>query len=918
MSISSMGARKYYSIVFKFIIYIIIFFIFLTSFSINCSSEQNQTTTTIPDPGTRQGGFDKTEALEWIEGTLEFTFEDPIRFTIFGTFKIHEIFLPQYAGSGQLTADAIRKQYSLEIENNPLNPPIKLALNQKINELFERILNNSYPGTIYALENPKIDISSLNYPVDANLYDPPVIMTQYCSFLELNEDSYFSQQEQTRYNIRHFEDLIEGTLKMGATVTQNLKLFANAGHINTFIFNVKQFSISHRGGRGGSDSRQGQELEHDQLLIDHPESTVSSPDKSMVSFTLDNSNGLSYVTKSIKGLKLYSKKPNRMIREKVEIEYNFDLRDYDTLIINNSKITINALKLDRLLSDLPSNFSNLAILSADGIRLFFNNGIVNLSRLDAELEMELDRISGEFEQVLNTTTLVDLGIKWDSDSVVNLTPLYYLDDTNKYYRMGSERQVTGYLSSMNTIKLGLVEDASVELVRGLLNAGAKATLDISIKSKYNYKYNLTLPVGANLFGHNPIDLTNEGRYKYLLSPLQLKKIVLESNIAPRYASSKASIEVDIDLHEIEILGFTEYKGHIKVTARGTLNHLLMEPNSRFSRSLPKEMTMDYFNSDALRLIYTEELLNFTEIEDEMYSVLQENITKLLDEDFKMHVDFDSARLKFDGNVDLMNDVEPIYFRIEASGKMRISENRLVKMGGFITKQIQLPTAGVENWNVTYNFILPKYIEIIGNPWVSETNTEYVGPNVDESTDNRYKLSVTIVGDQPAESETADYSEEFELEINIDIDITLWFFLNKIVLPIVLMIILIITIIMISILRRRKKKRLAKLKDELGLTVDDEDLLELNETQTGTDTGIWTPIKRDGFNRRFRNKNISGTKRYATGYRQDEDYSERLRELVPEQEKRQNRPPRSMVGNQTRTQKQKRRANRPSNKSKKKY
>jgi hypothetical protein len=859
---------------------------------LNTSSSQNTTDdiSAPPDNQTRQDENDATEAMEWIETTLEFTFEDPVRLTIQAEFEIHEIFLSEYASQGQMTADGIRKQYSLELPITPVNPPIQLSINQKVNELFVRLLNQSFPNTMYILESPSLDIASLQYPVDSNLYDPPVMVTQFCSYLELTENSYFSSKELAEYNIQSLEDLIEGTLKMGGSVTQDLRMYANAGHKNTYIFKVKELVPPTRA-LGTPHSRQGgPSLAHDQLLIEQANSEVQPESKDKVRFTLDRTSGMTYVTKKIRDIKLRAKEPNTPTEERIDINYNLDMDDFDKIMINDSKVVIRTIRLDHIKATLPSNFSDLELLTADGLRLFYENGIIDLAELEDELDTELNKIENRFDDAFETDIPLELGVTWDFNSVFNITPLYYLDDSGGIKRMSHQRPVNGYIRAAKIMDIEIIKNASTELIKGLLNAGAKADLDLSIKSKYDYKYNLTLPPGFELVGHVPrmVDSTT-GANTYLLSMLQTKDVIIKSQHAPAYTTSKADIDVTIDLHEVEILSFTEYMGHIKIDAAGSMNRLEMEPSSRFARAMPEKMAMKYFNSDSLRLLYTEGLLNLSEIEDETYVAIQENISKLLKEDLQMRVDFGRKRLEFDGDYDIMDDSEPIKFKIAASGKMRVSGDRMVEMGSFITKQIKLPITGVENWNVTYTFILPKYIEVIGTTWVEDTDTDYNGPFVEQTLDDRYQLTITVHGESELVSIGAGDEEEFtdlEVEVNMDIDITLWFFLDKIMVPIVLFIILLVLIITLKLLRRRSTKKLERMKEEMGIEFDDDDVLTYKENYGASRAGSWKARDRGGFRDRFRGLDFgrARSRRYNSGP-MDEDYGKRIRELMPKHTQR---------------------------------
>lgn len=817
-----------------------------------CGPVAGESANNSPTRTTRAGEFDETPAREWLETTLELTFESAIQLTVFAEFKIHEVYLPIYE---QMTADGIRKQYEIETKATPTNPPILLALYREIDELFEKLLNQTFPGSKRVIDNPKLNNTSIyNIIVDEDKYDPPVIITHYCSYLELLNSAYFNEDELAKYDIQSASDLLEGSLKVGATITQNIKLFANAGHKNRYIFNVPLL---------GTIPDQSQ----NQLIIAHPYLDEITPRNNYkVQFTNDNTYGNISFVKHIKGLELRARYPNKQTKENIRINFDFNMHDFDNININKSRVLINSVKLKNTLVKLPSNITDIEILSADGIRLFYENGIINLQELQTELDSELAKIRDEIMGVLNISTEIILGINWSMASVSGVVPMYHLTDTVSLKRMGSERPISGYLYSHNSLKPGYFESVSSLVIKGLLNAGAKGEVDLKIKTGYDYIINLTLPPGFRIENLPHLPSSIKSVYEYFIEPDKLEQLIFVSEKPTYYHSSEADVEVRIDFHEIEVLGFNEYKGSVKIDSVGILQHIKVDPDSRFSKALPEQITMDYYNSDALRLLYTEKLLNLSEIEDDMYLIIKENVSKMLDEDLKMRVDFDEEMLKFDGNVSRMDDVIPINFQIHASGKMRITEERLVRMGSFVTKQIELPLSGIRYWNVTYILILPQYIDILGSPWVEETSTDYFGPIVERNSDGRYVLEITIHGD-------SEEIEEFEIIVNLDIDLTIWFFLSKIVIPLVLSIVLLILIIVITFMRRYKAKKLKKMQEEEDLLVEEEEYHSRRGVRAifswREETLDKAPASYD--EKRFRKQKVPET---------DEDYSERLRELAP--------------------------------------
>lgn len=844
-------------------------------------------------PSTRQGGTDATFALEWIETNLDITFQDPVRLSIKAEFNVHEIFLPDYVNEGHMTASEIRWNYQNEVIDTPVNPKIKLSLENKVDELFKRILNKTFPDSMRIFDNPKLDLSSIYNITYTDPYNPPVVVDHYCTYLELTESAFFSEYELMKYNIQNLPDLIEGSLKAGATITQDLKLFANAGHKNSYLFHVKNLGTS----EGAS---------HDQLSIEQENNEISSLNKDKVKLTIDNTIGDSYFIKPIKNFTLKVVEPNQQKKENIDIEFNIEMVDIDEILIKDSKISVHALNLRETVKKLPTNFSDLAILSADGIRLFYYNGIINLTELEQDLDFELRKIELEFSKMLNTSSGVSLFLDWNISSVLDLLPLYHLDEMGSYDRMGTVPPIVGTLFSNDIINYNYFGNYSDDLLIGLLNAGAVADLDLSIDTNYDYTFNLTLHNDLLLLNkiHTGIDII--GRQWYRLNSNDLKHLKIGSKKSVNYESSKANIEVKIDIHEIDIVSFTEYVASVKIESTGILHHLKMDPNTRFSMALPKKVTLDYFNSDALRLIYSEDLLDFEDVEEDIYSAIRENISKMVKEDFSLSVDFDEDRLTFDGDIDNMDDKIPVKFNIQASGKMRIKENKMVRMGGFITKQIEIPMTGMKNWNVTYILILPQYIDIYGSPWVNNNGFNYSGPIVEQNSDGRYELRLQVIG-------ATEEENEIEVVVNVEIDITIWFFLNKIIIPLLLFIILLILIIVIKVRRRQKSKKLEKLLEDEEMSIDDDyysvepdyyshdhhgDERAYKRGWDQSSIGSSIPKKRGG----------GKTRRIDYDSGVGDDYSQQLRELVPRiapertREKRRSKSPKKINAKQMRKNK----------------
>jgi hypothetical protein len=813
-------------------------------------STPESTQQTSPGPGSRATDpFDLTDAREWLTVNLDITFEHPIWLSIDAEFSVREILLD--SPYDQITADEIRKLYEIEAKTSSTNPPILTALMQNINQLFSEIVNETFSSDLQIFYDPQRDISSFLHPLDENKYDPPIKVDQECR-IKLNESAFFPKSELEKYNIQSLSDLIDGSLKMGSKVTMDLRLVARAGFKMVYEFIVPRYTST-------SDKF------YDQLLINHMLSEVPSSSKERVKFSLDNTAGVVSTYRLIKGLVLRNREPNQQTKEAINFKFNLDMPSYDEVTIGNSTIQINSLSLSQSKQDLPSNITDNLIFSTDGLRLYYHNGIIQLSDIETALESEFTRIENQFTKAFNDSTRVNLLKTWELSTLTSLDPLYFLSNSGSLPRMGAERPILGQLFCERIVSANLFENVSSNTVRGLLNAGAIAQLDLSIFIQYSYTYNLSIPSGSIFMGLKSDFESPTGGLGYTLTRSEATELVLVSDDPVRYSSSMANISVDIDFHKLDMLGLSEYMAYVKIKADGLLHYIEIEQNSKFAKALPKNMMIGYYNSDALRLVYTEGLLDLEEIEDSMYSIIKENISQMLKEQLKMTVTFNPEMLEFDGDVDNMDDLVPVNFKIRASGKMKITEDRLVRMGGFVTKKIKIPLQGVKFWNVTYKLILPEHVKILGSPKVENTTVDYSGPFVETTSSDRDELRVTIYGD-PLEGYDSD---ALEVNMEVDIDITLWFFLSQVLIPITLFIILCIVIVALKIYRHHKETRLDRLLKEPELMVEEED------TTSGISGRSIKKPSKQMYIKDKRRRNINELE-FDSGT----DYKEQLKEIMP--------------------------------------
>lgn len=770
-------------------------------------------------------GDETPSADDWIEATYQIKFQEPARVNLDAKFLIHEINLGTIYGNA--TAAQIRVLSDGE-ESSTIITYLKSIVEK---DIFSKFLEITFPEGDYNYQSAIVDESTLTATEGVDHYHP-AIEVAVSGYALTHDRSYFTDDELAEYNITNLNDLIEGSLKMGAKVSQTLTLGAKAGHKNEFQFSVPFYST----------------FQHPEQLTISLSDSKEDEDKNseyLVVKTVDNKDGSNAKLEHLKGLTLEAVRPTpdleTGVTEDINIQLEMDIINFDEIHLRPSLLEVAVVDLVSSSINLPENITGLSHMSSDGIRLFYDNGIIDEDDIQENIDDELTKTSKNLRSKLNSSASIDLELEWDYPSILDMEPLYYLEDTGTHNYMGSDRPIKGYVKARDKIVPNFYEtNFSTNAIYGFLNAGAEAELNIRIKSKYDYNINLTLPEDLRLKGK----LGNPGtRDSYLISEYEADDLILASKFAPVYRSNRANIDVEVDITELEMVNFDKYVTEVKIEVKGVLHRILAKAHSSFNTILPEGITMIYVNSDAFRLAYYENLLDLNEITKEVYDIIYANLTKVLEGRVEPNVQIDTKSMEFDGNIEKMGDEVPIKFKITAEGEMEIGsggsgtlwningamdgtsyavsssgfglyDDDNFKLDAFISHDIEIPLVGKYGWNTTYKIILPQYIEIVGTPKLenlSGSATEVVTGTV---KDGRHYMKVTIYSDDPGIT-------ELRTEVDIEINITPWFFLSKIIIPIILSLILLVCIIYIYLKRRRKSKILEQ---ELG--VDSVDLKEL--------------------------------------------------------------------------------------------
>ncbi|MCG2825244.1 MAG: hypothetical protein L6265_01475, partial [Thermoplasmatales archaeon] len=548
----------------------------------------------------------------WIEATYRITFVNMTTMNISATFAVHKICI----GETNYTADSIRENYT---DNPEFGMEIINKTMEEIDNAFNTVINTTFANDTVESEPTTEDKSTIIGVVPGgDEYQPPINFTKNAT-ITFNMTS-FGFEENPELNL---DDVLRGTLKMGAVINKAFELKADAGYVNRFILhNPKNVSIS---------------------------SAEDEDENITVTWTVNNLDGTTEKEKR-KTLTLSHEKPEIVKEEEILINLTVDMYNFDELYLYGT-IDIKSVNITKYNVSLPSNIRNLSYISSDGLRMALENNLVTWE----DIENEINKTKKDAEEMLNNTfnTMITLNFTWYNKEDYNLST------------MGSERPINATIIALNEtnspkIKPNLFGDFDAETITGILNAGAKYGFEIS-SSDQNYTIRMILPENMVFSGYSQkvehTNITNRNAYSWSSSETLYCK--LESGIAPEYNESMALLNVLIDMHNIDIFGMLL---SIDLNAEAQIYCIELS-----DIGMPENITMKYINSDCLRLLYDKGIIKQSDIDnitDEIRKGLEENLTTALggNVSISVYIDYDSLKHY---NVNNMSDVRPVSISAEA-------------------------------------------------------------------------------------------------------------------------------------------------------------------------------------------------------------------------------------------------------------
>ncbi|MCK4614510.1 MAG: hypothetical protein KAU14_06885, partial [Thermoplasmata archaeon] len=582
-------------------------------------------------------------------------------------------------------------------------------------DMVTQLFNGSYAYNIEVNVNLTTLTGNLSADVPVQVYAN--------SSANLNRTSYDLPKT------ANLEDVIYGTFNMGAIVNLEVRLITPSNAISNYTF-----------------------FPPDGIAIEEHTTGIHGPDS--VSWTIDNTEGLFPLKEE--DLRLKSPHPPAAYEEDVRVTLILDRKEFDQTSVH-VEIKIYAVEVAKY-GNLSRNIVSLDYITADGIRMVENNGLLNWNRkriYQESIDSSKSEIEKSISEALNLT--IALNFSWD-----NATFTGYEVET-----MGTEppieanmisEDITPQLYAIGEEKFGMND---LKVAKGFLNAGGSAEfaippmeLDIGITptAKLILSPNMRLKNFTGS-GDEP-DPKYQNRYSYTWDPRNEFHGTIYSLKKKEYTGSRIEVDVLVDLKKVKVNYGSLEDSTIEVDITGNLAFYRLETPSQIEETLPDGIYIDHITADILRLAYDTGLVDLNEINEiieEKTDEIEREMRDAFGENTLLRITLDENTLE-GYDADNMGDSPPVRIKGYAHISIPISKGADTNsdfLRSYVLKEftLEFPLSPINGWNITYTVLLPKGIivtELSDDLGIARKGTrdgrDYVTVTITDQEDN---LTVSI-------------------------------------------------------------------------------------------------------------------------------------------------------------------------------
>lgn len=586
-------------------------------------------------------GEDETQADDWVVEHYSIAYSDMTNASVNASYEIYEAMIPNF---GRLSADEIRA----------ISPEIIDDLKTYSSELYNSTMAYTFPNAERFFLNVIIDNESLEKDDDQDRYKPPIIVY-------VNGNVRFTAEDYKMENVTKLYDVIYGALKMGARVTKEFRLSADAGHYSIYE------------------------------VIPPVGVKVIGENSDRALWNVDNLDGLD-AKSEIHSFTVESMSPNPTYGEDVDVYTDIDIPEIGEIDILTT-ISVKSVDASEY-GIIPESVSNLRYISADGIRLACSSNLTDWNVIYEKAIMDVElKIESELSELFNVS--VDLKFYWNNDT---------LEGYNLEVMKG--RAVKSFLKG--EIKNNTIFGLDKDVVKGFLNAGARIEFAIDFWAGKNYTYHTEITLPENLALHSDATEQEGKRKRYEFE--SLLEATLFSELAPQYNSDKAFASVFIDIYSTELTITTL---NIKSRVDANVDFYRMRTPDEIKDTLPENVSISYVNSDAIRLALDKGLISnqdFGNIIDRIRTEIEEIIENAVGQKADVKIEVENSTMR-EYSIEEMNDLPPIRVKAEYNLKYSTSEIR-IEGRALLKFSLHFLLGSIEGWNITYKVFFPDGIDVL--------------------------------------------------------------------------------------------------------------------------------------------------------------------------------------------------------------
>ena len=576
-------------------------------------------------------------------------------------------------------------------------------------------------------------------------------------------------------------DFVNGLLDVGANIDYNFDLHSELGWNNTFTIEL------------------GKNIDYEQ--------TNGVKKGNQIEWIVRNGIGLNPTIAA--ELKIDSMNPTTSSSDAEDIGLDFILNAEDRKTNLESNILTKKINIAQY-NVLPEFVTNLTHLPADGIRLLIENGLLTWEDFNqTTIKPIVEKIKSNLKTTLFNQTL-DFKIGWDDSTTINSQPAYEINNMD-------DNPSIKIIYEDDDVNLKIY-DISSRAVFGLINSGAKANVtknDVNFGtelSNIGYPYNITLMLPEGVFLQSMKNYTWNDTIEFSGD--------FESEDPPKYHNNKIKtvIEIEVESSDLNLLSFfsgnSELNFGINIREDKDINVTTLP--SEFS--LPNKISLEYLNSDALRLCIEEKVFSQDEVDnflnnnkDSFRNRLNKKILPGLDASCKADKkDFEESLENWDNDITEMTDENPV--RVSSYGNgiypVPFTLNYLPPSADIPVKEINF--SGIPDQEVTYRMIFPQGLSIDAEDVKGERVI-----TIDKTKDGRYYFELTFTAAEH------NLSTVVSCKMIPSTLFTIGLFMPCII-SIIIVIILIIVVYMIRKKRKGRKPQVENIQEEPISGYEEED------------------------------------------------------------------------------------------------